>query len=270
MKRLAFWIAAAALLVSAPRLALAFLLADGVLLEPAVEASVYAWTGVASGLVLTGGNVYLAHALAQHYKRRGGLWWVLLGAWVLFLAFSIVLIAPALVAGLTHSVLAEVLTAPQQRWLWAVVAALSVEVLAAAAMAAHVLSAEPTQASTRSTARSGVSSAMSDAAVRLLGKVAAEPASAQQPAATLSAAASESTPVDGVLLPPVSTRSVTLSIAPTSAQPAPPCAEVASTEVGRYPCRSAGCPRSFVTPQARSAHEGRAHKPLASVAGGVL
>lgn len=257
MKRLAFWIAAAALLVSAPRLALAFLLADGVALAPAVEASVYAWTGVASGLVLTGGNVYLAHALAQHYKRRGPLWVVLLGSWVLFLGFTVVLIAPALVAGLAHSVLAEVLTTPQQRWLWAIVAALSVEVLAAAAMAAHVLSAEPTQASVRSTARSGVGSAFTDAAVRVLGKVAAESAAAQQPAATLSAS-------------PLPVQSATGRADATTAQ-APAAEAIASSDNAttggaRYPCRSAGCFRSFVTPQARSAHEGRAHPRVEAAA----
>lgn len=249
MRRFAFIIAAAALLVSAPRLALAFLLADGVTLSPAVEGAVYAWTGVASGVVLTGGNIYLAHALAEHWKRRGALWVVLLVSWVLFLAFAVVLIAPALVAGLSHSELAQVLTSDRQRWGWAVVAALSVEVLAAAAMAASVLSAEPTAATAK---RTGVGSALSGAAVRLLGKVAsnAAPVSDVQPL-------TPALPAPLNALPAGSTVSPT---GPSAALPADPAQQtVAASAAGRYPCRSAGCSRVFPTPQARSAHEGRAH-----------
>jgi MFS family permease len=238
MKRLAFIIAAAALLVSAPRLALAFLMADGVQLAPAVEIFVYAGTGIAAGVVLTGGNIYLAHALAEHWKRRGALWATLLICWVLFLVFAVVLIAPALVAGLQHSDLAQVLDTPGKQWTWAVVAALSVEVLAAAAMAASVLSDEPTQPSAR---RAGFGAALSGAAQRVLARIGetAPVSVAEQAAAPLA-------------LPLPASPSAT-----SAALPAAPA--VATSEVGSYPCRSAGCRRSFPTPQARSAHEGRAH-----------
>ena len=100
MRKLPLIIIAAALLVSAPRLAVTFVIADGVMLTPAVAVAVFAGTGIASGLVLTGGNVYIAHALAEHWRRRNGLWTALLTAWLLFLVFAVWLIAPLLVYGL--------------------------------------------------------------------------------------------------------------------------------------------------------------------------
>ncbi len=189
MKRnLAFWIAAAALLVSAPRLAVTFVMADGVTLAPTVAVAVFAGTGIASGLVLTGGNVYIAHALAEHWRRRGGLWTVLLVAWLLFLVFAVWLIAPLLVYGLGHSALAEVLGSAGQRWAWAVTAALSVELLAAAAMAASVLSGEPTQTAPQKRTRS-VADALTQRIVRTLDRdVSAAPTAASAAVLVTSAA----------------------------------------------------------------------------------
>ncbi len=167
MKRLPLLIVFAALLVSAPRLAVAFVLADGVTLAPTLAAWVFTGTGVASGVVLTLGNAYLARVLAAHWKRRGGLWALLLVSWVLFLAFAVVLIAPLLASGLRHSVLAEVLPSAAQQWGWAVIAALSVEVLAAAAMGALVLSDEPTAVGA-SKRNGGIRDALRERIVRTL------------------------------------------------------------------------------------------------------
>ncbi len=168
MKRLPLLIVCAALLVSAPRLAIAFVMADGVTLSATVAAWVFTATGVASGIVLTGGNVYLATALAEHWQRRGGLWAVLLAAWTLFLAFAVALIAPVLAYGLSHSVLREVLPTSAARWAWSVIAALSVEVLAAAAMAASVLSAAPSKPSAEPKRTSAIRAALSERIVRTL------------------------------------------------------------------------------------------------------
>ncbi len=191
MKRrgLAFWIAIAALLVSAPRLAVAFVMADGVTLTPAVAAAVFAATGVATGVVLTGGNVYIAHALAQHWRRRSALWTTLLAAWLTFLVFAVWLIAPLLVHGLGHSPLAEVLLTPALRWSWATVAALSVELLAAAAMAADALRGEPAPTAPRARGRSVVD-ALTGRIVRAL-----DGASDAAPIATSAASAPQSAAV---------------------------------------------------------------------------
>lgn len=236
MKRLAFPVVIAALLVSAPRLAMAFLLADGVQLAPAVEMWVFAGTGVASGVVLTGGNVYLAHALAEHWRRRGGLWAILLVAWTLFLVFAILLIAPALVYGLNHSALATVLTTPAARWGWSVVAALSVEVLAAAAMAAGVLSAEPSKPSAEGKRTEGIQAALSGRIVRIL--------NADAHASRAQANATSAAQV------PESSAWVTESVAQSDAMPAP---SVVAPAPMVYQCDQ--CPKSYLTKNALSAHQ---------------
>lgn len=269
-QRLPFAIVIAALVVSAPRLAVAFLLADGVGINERVQVAVYVLTGVASGIVLTGGNVYLAHALAEHWKRRGGLWVILLVSWALFLGFAVVLIAPALVYGLTHSVLAEVLASAQTRWAWAIVAALSVEVLAAAAMAAHVLNDEPTQA----VRKVGVGSALSAAIVRRLERTSAEAPRTigelqpelrlraalvseplAQPAAALAAA---TLPLDAGAAESIlseAQRSRRMSAAEGNLS-----AASTASAVGRsHTC--AHCARPFATQQALAAHS-RSHKQV--------
>lgn len=234
MQRLAFVIAAAALLVSAPRLAMAFLLADGVRIGAEIQSLVYGGTGIASGVVLTGGNIYLAHALAAHWKRRGGLWAILLVAWASFLAFAVILIAPALVYGLAHSVLAEVLSTPAWRWFWGIVAALSVEILAAASMAASVLAAEPEQA-LRKPSAPGVLAALRGAALRRIERDGLAPG-------------------DAVSAEPALPVAIDAPVAIPVALPVAPAPDARSL----YRCLAAGCARTFATQQALAAH-GRAH-----------
>lgn len=127
-----------ALLVTAPRLAHAFIMADGLSMDAYWEYWLLVVTGVASGLVLTLGNAYLAHVLASHFKRHDALSWVLLSAWVVYLLFAVALIAPALVVGLARSPISTVLYWPLV-WAYAVVAALSVEVLVAGSMAGYAI-----------------------------------------------------------------------------------------------------------------------------------
>lgn len=238
MQRLAFVIAVAALLVSAPRLAMAFLLADGVLIGAEIQSVVYGGTGIASGVVLTGGNIYLAHALAAHWKRRGGLWAILLVAWASFLAFAVILIAPALVYGLTHSVLAEVLSTPGWRWFWGIVAALSVEILAAASMAASVLAAEPEQA-VRKPSAPGIVAALRGAALRRIERDGLAPGGAVS------------------AMPALTVAPVAEPAAIVAPLPAPVAPAVDARPL--YRCLAAGCARTFATQQALAAH-GRAHR----------
>lgn len=148
MKRLTMGIVFAALIVSMPRLVLAFLIGDGIGVPANVEAAILATTGIGAGLVLTLGNALIADTLARTYHRRSALWFVELVAWFLFLAGAVVLVAPTLVAGLERSDLIGVLDTDGARWAWSVTAVLLVELLTAAALAAGVLAEEeqPVQA----------------------------------------------------------------------------------------------------------------------------
>lgn len=142
MKQVGFGIVIAALLVSAPRLTLAFLLGDGVHVADHVEIAILTATGIGSGVVLTIGNAVLAHALAIKAHQRGVLWWLEATAWILFLIGAPILVAPTLVAGLQRSTLASVLQTPQAAWTWAITAVVIVELLVGAAMTATILASE--------------------------------------------------------------------------------------------------------------------------------
>lgn len=142
MKQVGFGIVIAALLVSAPRLTLAFLLGDGVHVADRIEIAILTATGIGSGIVLTIGNAVLAHALAIKAHQRGVLWWLEATAWVLFLIGAPILVAPTLVAGLQRSTLASVLQTPQAAWTWAITAVVIVELLVGAAMTATILASE--------------------------------------------------------------------------------------------------------------------------------
>ena len=157
MKRLTMGIVFAALIVSMPRLVLAFLVGDGIGVPPNVEAWILATTGIGAGLVLTLGNALIADTLARSYHRRSALWFVELIAWFLFLAGAVVLVAPTLVAGLERSDLIGVLNTEGKRWAWSVTAVLLVELLTAASLAAGVLAEEeqPTKVQAKPTGAGG-------------------------------------------------------------------------------------------------------------------
>jgi hypothetical protein len=132
--RLGLWIAIAALCVNAPRLVQAFLEADGLQLNPQLRPVLMGATGVAAALTLTGGGAWLAHELARGADRLQGL---LLTCWSLVLVGQLVLIPPLLMAEMATSRLGTVLPQSWQRWGWAFVAVLLVEVVAAGAMVAQ-------------------------------------------------------------------------------------------------------------------------------------
>ncbi|GEM_PF-6416964 len=162
MKRAGLFLALAALLVNGPRLVLIFLKADGIALPTSVEGTVLAITGIATGAVLTGGGMYIAHALGR--PTRGGIVrFLLMLCWLALLGFSVVLIAPALVAAIRASEMVTVLDDPRKQWAWAVVAVSAVEILAGGSMLASALDAEPVARQARRTSQPGALSVLAGA-----------------------------------------------------------------------------------------------------------
>lgn len=180
MKRVSFGIVIAALLVSAPRLTLAFLIGDGILVAKSVEIVILTVTGIGSGVVLTIGNAVLAHALAVKATQRSWLWWIEAIAWLLYLVGAVILVAPTLVAGLGHSPLGAVLTTPQAAWLWAITAVVIVELLVGAAMAAAILASAPIVATPVTVAKPSFVARVGEAVVRKLESSLASPTHTQK------------------------------------------------------------------------------------------
>lgn len=175
MKRVSLGIVIAALLVSAPRLTLAFILGDGIRVPEQIELGILTVTGVGSGIVLTIGNAVLAHALAVKAHQRSWLWWIEAIAWLLFLLGAVIVMAPTLVAGLEKSSLATVLPSVQSKWLWAVTAVVIVELLVGAAMAASILASEPTVHAPQSVSKSSLMSRFGEVLISRLEQSIAHP-----------------------------------------------------------------------------------------------
>lgn len=131
------WIAFAAVLVQAPRLILALLAADREPVAPAWQRGLLVVAGLGTAVVLTGGNLYLAHALATAKRWRA----MLTAVWVAVLASSGALLVPMIAAGLSGRTLSEVLGSSDLQWGWAVLAAMAHEVTAAGCMLASAASA---------------------------------------------------------------------------------------------------------------------------------
>jgi MFS family permease len=123
--------AIAAVTVTAPRLALAFLAADGVVVPTAWRIDLLAVSSIATAVVLTGGTAYLAHAIAVASSGRG----LLVALWTAALVCSGALIAPAIVATLRAQSLSAVLGV-QRHWGWSICAVLAVDLVASGAMLA--------------------------------------------------------------------------------------------------------------------------------------
>jgi hypothetical protein len=126
-RRAGLAIAVAAILVQAPRLVLALLAADRLPVAPGTERALLVLAGIGTALVLTGGNLYLAHTVAQVQPWRR----TLAAAWITVLAASGGLALPLIVAGLTARTLPQVLGARQLEWPWALLAAIAHELTAA-------------------------------------------------------------------------------------------------------------------------------------------
>ena len=117
--------AVAAVTVTAPRLATAFLAADGVLVPTPWRIDLLAISSVATAVVLTGGMAYLAHAIAVARSHRG----VLVLLWAAALACSGALIAPSIVATLRMQPLSAVLGL-ERHWSWSICTVLAVDLVA--------------------------------------------------------------------------------------------------------------------------------------------
>lgn len=133
LARFGLFLAVAAIAVNAPRLILVFLEAEGVPIASNLRVGLLALTGIATGIVLTGGGAFLAHAVARgrHFRRT------LIATWLLVLVGTGVLITPMLAAGLSEAPLTAVLASPSSRWTWSAVAVLAVELVAAGSMVAY-------------------------------------------------------------------------------------------------------------------------------------
>jgi len=120
-------IALAAIMVQAPRLVLVVLGADRQPVPAPTERALLVVAGVGTALVLTGGNLYLAHTVAQVKAWRR----TLAAAWVLVLAASGGLVLPLIVAGISARSVPQVLGAGRLEWTWALLAAIAHELTAA-------------------------------------------------------------------------------------------------------------------------------------------
>jgi hypothetical protein len=125
-------IALAAILVQGPRLILALLAADRQPVAPDWQRALLVVAGLGTALVLTGGNLYLAHAVATAKRWRARLTVV----WLLVLVSAGSLLVPMIAAGLSGRTLPEVLDSTELQWSWAALAAVAHELTAAGCMLA--------------------------------------------------------------------------------------------------------------------------------------
>lgn len=168
MKKIGLWLAIAALLVNGPRFVIIFLRIDNIDLPLQAEATMLGATGVATGLVLTGGGAYIAHRLAES-KTRGMTQFVMVLCWFLLLLFSVVLLAPLMVSAIRISSLQLVLASNFSQWIWSITAVAAVEIIAAGAMAAYAIE-ERSSESHLEGADNSAFSILSNALVRRLEK----------------------------------------------------------------------------------------------------
>lgn len=138
MKKVGLWLAIIALLVNGPRFVLIFLQVDNLTIPLSVEAIMLGITGIATGLVLTGGGAYIAHSLAES-QTRGIVRTVMIACWFLLLIFNIILLAPLMVFAIRESPLNTVFDTNFSQWLWSITSVLAVEIISAGAMAAYAL-----------------------------------------------------------------------------------------------------------------------------------
>jgi MFS family permease len=142
-------VALAAILVQAPRLVLAVLAADRQPVSAAAERVLLVVAGVGTALVLTGGNLYLAHSIARVRRWRR----TLAAVWLAVLASSGGLVVPLVAAGLSGRTLPQLLGGEPLAWGWSLLAALAHEVTAAGCVLAAAAAAGERTAAERSHAR---------------------------------------------------------------------------------------------------------------------
>lgn len=169
MKNIGLKIALAAIFVNAPRFVITFLAADGMRFPAMIEGAMLALTGIATGIVMTGGGAYIAHELIA---MKGRFWSRAFMAitWIALLAFSVIILAPMMAAMLASSELASVLDTVDKRLQWSIASVIAIEVLTAGAMVAHAATQDETvQAQTqKQSAWSAVSNALASRIVTQL------------------------------------------------------------------------------------------------------
>jgi hypothetical protein len=139
-----------ALGVQIPRIVFAFALSDNLTLKEGDEWQLLMTSAIMGAFVLTLGNAFLSHMLAQRFERRDALWTMTAIAWGANLIFAVFIIAPSLRVGIDKSALSSVLQEPWAapvpfvRWLYCIVLALAFELLAAGSMAAYALASRET------------------------------------------------------------------------------------------------------------------------------
>lgn len=140
-----------ALCVTIPRLVFAFALSDGLALNEQVEFNLLLTSAIAGAIVLTTGNAFLSHILADTFHQRNALWYITASAWGANLLFAVFLIAPTLMVGMQRSALANILRvtvdpipAGLMQWMWCITAALAFELLAAGSMAGYAIASRVT------------------------------------------------------------------------------------------------------------------------------
>jgi hypothetical protein len=138
-RQIGHYIALAAILVQAPRLVLTLLAADRQPVEASWQRALLVIAGIGTAVVLTGGNLYLAHALATATRWRGQLACV----WLAVLLSSGIMIVPLIAGGLGGRPFYEVLGSERLQWAWAVLASVAHEVTAAGCMLAAAATADP-------------------------------------------------------------------------------------------------------------------------------
>lgn len=175
MKKVGLWLAIAALLVNGPRFVLIFLRVDNLMIPLVIEAIMLGATGVATGLVLTGGGAYIAHSLAES-KTQGMVRTVMIVCWFLLLIFNIILLAPLMVSAIRESPLKTVFETKFSQWLWSITSVLAVEIISAGAMAAYALEGKTENAPQHESQPSAFSILTSALVRRLENSIASQPA----------------------------------------------------------------------------------------------
>lgn len=189
MKNIGMKIAMVAIFVNAPRFVIAFLAADGMRFPAIIEGAMLAITGIATGVVLTGGGAYIAHELIA---MKGHPWSRAFMAvcWIALLAFSVIILAPMMAAMLANSELVSVLDTVTKRLQWSIASVVAIEVLTAGAMVAHAA----TQSAEIAVTASNKSSAWNLVSNALANRIASQ----LQPQATLQIASKPAQPAQPV------------------------------------------------------------------------
>jgi hypothetical protein len=136
--KIGLYLAIAALLVNGPRFVIVFLRADAISLPTEIEASMLGITGLATGIVLTGGGAYISHRLADS-RLSGMIKTSMVACWLALLVFSVILLSPLMVQSIRTSELKAVISSDTMQWAWSITSILAVEVVASGAMAAHAI-----------------------------------------------------------------------------------------------------------------------------------